>query len=198
MLSTNLRAALLVAVLAAGTPASLAQEMPATEPAEPAGMGSGCAAFKWPLDKERAAFESAGLESVASGAARGTWKEQAFALALAPAADVAYTLPPHHGRKEEASPRFGGIVAFAAPEKPGTYQVTLSSEGWVDVVQNGTAAKSVGHSGAKGCPGSAQERAFQRRLGAGSAADQRRAGRDQSRSPSARSSNAPYSPVLPG
>ena len=36
---------------------------------------------KWPLDKERAAFDDAGLEKVASGAARGALNEQAFALA---------------------------------------------------------------------------------------------------------------------
>ena len=47
----------------------------------------------------------------------------------------------------------GGCVAFAAPEKPGVYQVTLSGEGWIDLVQNGAALQSADHSGAKNCPG---------------------------------------------
>ena len=30
--------------------------------------------------------------------------------------------------------------------------MTLSSEGWIDVVQNGAAIRSDAHTGAKGCP----------------------------------------------
>ena len=56
-------------------------------------------------------------------------------------------------RKKADTQRFGGILSFAAPEKNGSFQVTLSSEGWIDVVQNGAALDSAGHSGAKDCPG---------------------------------------------
>ena len=35
--------------------------------------------------------------------------------------------------------------------KPGVYQVTLSSVGWVDVVQNGAALPVTGHTGMKDC-----------------------------------------------
>ena len=31
------------------------------------------------------------------------------------------------------------MLAFAPPEKAGVYQVTLSGEGWIDLVQNGAA-----------------------------------------------------------
>jgi hypothetical protein len=113
---------------------------------------SSCAAFKWPLDKERSAFDAAGLQQVASGAARGAWKEQAFALKLMPVADVAFTIPPG-GRSKAGGATFGGTLTFEAPDKPGLYQVTLSGEGWVDVVQSGASLKSAGHSGAKNCPG---------------------------------------------
>lgn len=126
-------------------PTARAQDMPAKDMTT-------CAAFKWPLDKERTAFEAAGLEKVSSGAARGTWKEQAFELALMPVADVAYAFPPK--KKKDAGPaQSGGMLAFAAPEKPGVYQVTLSGEGWIDLVQDGASLKSAGHSGAKNCPG---------------------------------------------
>jgi hypothetical protein len=131
-------------------PTAHAQDMPAKDMS--AKDMTTCAAFKWPLDKERAAFEAAGLEKVSSGAARGAWKEQAFELALVPVADVAYALPPK--KKKDAGPaQSGGMLAFAAPEKPGVYQVTLSGEGWIDLVQDAGSLKSAGHSGAKDCPG---------------------------------------------
>ncbi|HZK80383.1 MAG TPA: hypothetical protein VFC46_04930, partial [Humisphaera sp.] len=37
--------------------------------------------------------------------------------------------------------------------KPGTYKITLSSEGWIDVVQDGHTVKSAAFSGATGCEG---------------------------------------------
>ena len=80
-------------------------------------------------------------------------EEQAFALALVPVVDVAYTLPPAKKKKDAGAAAFGGMLAFAAPEKPGIYQVTLSGEGWIDLVQNGAALDSADHSGAKNCPG---------------------------------------------
>jgi hypothetical protein len=146
----GLAAAITCALLA---PAALAQEghehhAPATKPAADA-MGGGCDSFKWPLDKERAAFADANLEKAASGAARGPLKEQFFVLALVPANDIAFTVQP--GKKKDDG--FGGLVAFYPPEKPGVYQVTLSSEGWIDLVQEGKALDSADHSGAKKCPG---------------------------------------------
>lgn len=117
------------------------------------GMSGGCEDFKWPLAKERAAFDDASLEKVVSGGARGPLKEQAFELALIPAVDVAYSLAPAIKKKDAGAAQFGGILRFAAPEKPGVYQVTLSGEGWIDLVQNGIALQSADHSGAKNCPG---------------------------------------------
>jgi hypothetical protein len=148
-----LRGAALVVALALLAPAALAQDAhehhaPAKSP--PAdGMSGGCESFKWPLDKERAAFDAAALEKAVSGAARGPLKEQTFALALLPGKDVAFTVPP--AKKKDDG--FGGLVAFAAPEKPGVYQVTLSGEGWIDLVQEGKALDASDHSGAKNCPG---------------------------------------------
>ena len=150
--STEICGVLLTAALMIA-PGALAQDAhehhapAASAPAE--GMSGGCESFKWPLDKERAAFEDEAIEKVASGAARGPLKEQAFVLALAPAADIPFALPPAKKKSEG----LGGLVAFAAPEKAGTYQVTLADEGWVDLVQNGAALRSADHSGAKKCPG---------------------------------------------
>ncbi|HJY16038.1 MAG TPA: hypothetical protein VJ353_00290, partial [Xanthobacteraceae bacterium] len=41
----------------------------------------------------------------------------------------------------------------AAVPKSGTYRVTLSAQAWIDVIQNGQAAKSTAFSGATGCAG---------------------------------------------
>jgi hypothetical protein len=39
------------------------------------------------------------------------------------------------------------------PSKAGIYKITLSSEGWIDVIQNGQFVKSAAFSGATGCDG---------------------------------------------
>ena len=145
--STELRGAALAVALALLGPGALAQGA-APKDAPEKGMSGGCESFKWPLDKERTAFDDAALEKAASGAARGPLMEQAFTLALVPAKEVAYAVPPAKKKHDG----FAGLVAFAAPEKPGIYQVTLSGEGWIDLVQNGAALDSTDHSGVKNCP----------------------------------------------
>jgi len=111
----------------------------------------GCKALAWPLDQERAAFVDPKLEIVESGSARGPWTQQAFALMLAPQESVAFKVPPGDKRRPEGKV-FGGTVSFDAPAQAELYYVTLSSEGWIDVVQNGAAIRSDAHTGAKGCP----------------------------------------------
>ena len=112
--------------------------------------GTGCAAFAWPIDADKAAFADASLASVTSGTARGAWKPHAFSLKLQPVASVSFAVRPG-GRKPAADN--GGLVTFEAPPSPGTYQVTLSDGGWIDLVQNGASLKSSAHTGAKGCDG---------------------------------------------
>src|SRR5262245_57337749 len=147
--STDMRGAFLVAALMLLAPAALAQDKP-DHVAK--GMQAGCEAFKWPLDKERSAFADPNIAKASSGAAQGAFQEQSFLLELQPVSEVRYTLAP--AKKNNADePRFGGVVAFAAPETPAVYQVTLSSEGWIDLVQEGKALDSTDHSGAKNCPG---------------------------------------------
>lgn len=140
---------LFAAAVALSAMALRAQDTPAKD--MPQGMSGGCELFKWPLDKERTAFDGSGLEKLGSGTARGPWKEQAFELGLVPEGDVAYSVKP--GKRKDASTQHGGVVAFAPPEKDGVYQVTLSAEGWIDLVQNGAPLDSADHSGAKNCPG---------------------------------------------
>ena len=111
----------------------------------------GCDKFKWPLDKERATLTGTDLPKMASGD-RITWPiPWATILTLVPFADAKLPVPPELAPKSPAS--FAGFLRAAAPAKAGTYKVTLSSEGWVDVVQDGHAVKSSAFSGATGCEG---------------------------------------------
>jgi hypothetical protein len=112
--------------------------------------GTGCAAFAWPIDADKAALADPGIAGVASGAALGPLKPQTFALKLQPVSSVKFTVAPG-GKKAPADN--GGLVTFEAPGAPGTYQVTLSDAGWIDLVQNGASLKSSAHSGATGCDG---------------------------------------------
>jgi hypothetical protein len=111
----------------------------------------GCDKFKWPLDKERATLTGADLPKVASGD-RVTWPIPfGMSVVLVPFADAKLPTPPERAPKSPTS--FAGFVQVRAPAKPGSYKVTLSAEGWIDVVQSGQIAKSTAFSGALGCEG---------------------------------------------
>lgn len=111
----------------------------------------GCDKFKWPLDKERATLNGTDLPKVTSGD-RISWPIPfATAVALRPIADARLPSPPERAPKSPET--FAGFLLIPAPARPGTYRITLSSEAWVDVVQNGLTIKSAAFSGATGCEG---------------------------------------------
>jgi hypothetical protein len=111
----------------------------------------GCDKFKWPLDKERATLTGTDLPRLASGA-RITWPiPWATIVTLVPLADAKLPAAPERTPKSPSS--FAGFVTARAPAKAGTYKITLSAEGWIDVVQNGLTVKSSAFSGATGCEG---------------------------------------------
>jgi hypothetical protein len=111
----------------------------------------GCDKFKWPLDKERATLNGTDLPKVASGD-HVTWPiPWATIVTLAPFADAKLPTPPERAPKSPTS--YAGFVQMAAPPRAGTYKITLSSEGLIDVVQDGHAVKSTAFSGATGCEG---------------------------------------------
>ena len=111
----------------------------------------GCDKFKWPLDKERATLNGTDLPKLASGD-RVTWPLPfATTVALVSFADAKLPMPPERAPKSPDS--FAGFIQAPAPAHSGTYKITLSSEGWIDVVQNGQFVKSTTFSGAQGCDG---------------------------------------------
>jgi hypothetical protein len=110
---------------------------------------SGCGAFKWPIERERAALAAAGKPAIANGGALAY--DQAVTLKLAPLAEAGLPRPPERATKSAQS--FAGHFTLGAPAKPGAYLITLASEGWIDVVDNGAFLHPEGFSGAVACDG---------------------------------------------
>ena len=111
----------------------------------------GCDKFKWPLDKERATLTGSDLPKLASGS-RVQWPLPfATTVTLLPYGEVKFPVAPE--RTPKSNNTFAGFIGASAPAQSGTYKITLSSEGWIDVVQGGERLKSVAATGATGCDG---------------------------------------------
>ena len=106
-----------------------------------------CDQFKWSVARERGWF-AAGAKPAASGAM--IVAEQGYAVTLQPNESVAFRVPPERAPKPGS---FGATLSLANVDKPGLYQVTLSDEAWLDIVQGDVEVKSVAFSGQKDCPG---------------------------------------------
>jgi hypothetical protein len=131
-------AAIVLAVCVAAGPA-LAQEP------------VGCDKFKWPLDKERATLTGTDLPKVISGN-RINWRQPfATIVALVPLAEAKLPMAPERAPKSNES--FAGFIQSPAPAKAATYKITLSSEGRIDVVQDGRRVQSITSTGVRGCDG---------------------------------------------
>jgi hypothetical protein len=109
---------------------------------------AGCDKFKWSIARERAWF-AAGSKPVAAGTDLPL-AEQGYAVALVPNESAGFVAPPERALKPGT---FGGVLKIPALPKAGVYEITLSDEAWVDVVQNGANVKSSDFSGQKNCPG---------------------------------------------
>jgi len=111
----------------------------------------GCDKFAWPLAHERTLLAAPDKPALKAGDTLPALPQSAFTLALQPAAEARFEMPPE--RKPRGERWFGGMVRLPAPDKAGIYQVALSEEAWIDVVQDGRYARSVGTSGRSDCPG---------------------------------------------
>ena len=134
-----MRGSLLIAlVLLAAVPASAAEEP------------SGCDKFKWSIDRERAALTAPDRVKLASGGELTALPSTGMTLGLSAPAEARLPTPPERAPKDGT---FAGFTTFKAPPKAGTYTVSLSAGGWVDVVQDGHALKPKAFSGATDCDG---------------------------------------------
>lgn len=110
-----------------------------------------CQQFAWSVKREIEAFSGLNLATVRSGTALGSLPEKGTGLKLEPLAGFAFAATPQ--RKPKVDNSFAGILTFEAPARAGLYQITLSEEAWIDIVQGGLLLPSKAFSGKRGCPG---------------------------------------------
>src|SRR6185295_2465695 len=134
-----MRTSLLVALLLLGAAPAWAAEEP-----------SGCDKFKWPIERERAALTAPDRAKLASGSELAALPSSGVTLALVTPADAKLPTPPERAPKEGT---FAGFATIKAAPKAGLYTVSLSSGGWLDVVQDGHFLKPKAFSGATDCDG---------------------------------------------
>jgi hypothetical protein len=112
-----------------------------------AGEPSGCDKLAWPLAYEQAALARS-ASPLAPGAALAY--DTAETVRLAPFAEAKLDRPPERAPRNSRS--FAGALALGAPPAAGNYKISLSGEGWIDVIQGGAFVKPLGFTGAPGCP----------------------------------------------
>lgn len=119
-------------------------------PAWAADEPSGCDKFKWGIERERAALTAPDRLKLASGAELAALPSQAVTLALRSPAEARLPTPPERAPKEGT---FAGFASFKNVPKAGQYSISLSSGGWLDVVQDGQFLKPKAFSGVTDCDG---------------------------------------------
>ncbi len=111
--------------------------------------GSGCGAFRWSLDHERAALVRPDKPSLANGGALAY--DVAMTLELQPYSGAELTKVPE--RLPKSTDSFAGHFTLTAPAKPGVYKITISSEGWIDLLDAGSYLHPIAFTGARACDG---------------------------------------------
>jgi hypothetical protein len=119
-------------------------------PAWAAEEPSGCDKFKWPIERERAALTAPDRAKLTSGGELAALPSTGVTLALVAPADAKLPTPPERAPKEGT---FAGFASVKTAPKAGLYTVSLSSGGWLDVVQDGHFLKPKAFSGATDCDG---------------------------------------------
>jgi hypothetical protein len=131
-------------------PLLIALALLATGPARAAEEPSGCDKFKWNIDRERAALTAPDRIRLASGGELATVPSTGMTLALRAPAEAQLPLPPERAPRDGT---FAGFASFRSAPKAGTYTVSLSAGGWVDLMQDGHFLKPKAFSGATDCDG---------------------------------------------
>src|SRR5258708_37331932 len=102
------------------------------------------------MGRDRAGLTAPDRPKVAWGGEAAPPPASGMTLALVAPADAKLPTPPERAPKEGT---FAGFASIKAAPKAGLYTVSLSSGGWVDVVQDGHFLKPKAFSGATDCDG---------------------------------------------
>lgn len=125
-----------LALLAGGASAALAED------------ANGCDKFKWSVARERSAFATPSLQTIEPGKPLPGIMDPAV-VSLKPVVEAAFVRPPGHKPKDGT---FGAVLKAPPIAVAGTYQITLSDDAWIDVIQDGREVRSSAVSAAPGCP----------------------------------------------
>ena len=125
--SVNSATALAIFAIAAGVTPGFAG--PKDNPA--------CEQFEWSIKREFELLRDPYLEMVFSGAMLGSIPDKGLVMELQPHDTVDYVLAPEGARKPDDS--FAGLLFIKDVPQAGTYQVTLSGDAWIDLIQDGKA-----------------------------------------------------------
>ncbi len=109
---------------------------------------SGCAKFRWSIDRERSAFGTPGLRTVEPGKPLPGIMDPAT-VALQPVAEVKFERPPSRVPKDGT---FAAVLKTPPLAVGGTYQITTSDDVWIDVIQDGRELKPKAVTGERDCP----------------------------------------------
>lgn len=97
----------------------------------------------------------AAAKATRSGAVLDVGSPTAVRLTLVPAAEAGFDVAPD---RTPAATAPAGVLRFEA--RAGTYQITLTDPGWLDLVQNGQALRPVAFSGVTDCEGARKTMRF--------------------------------------
>ncbi|MBS0242602.1 MAG: hypothetical protein JSS20_10525 [Proteobacteria bacterium] len=109
-----------------------------------------CAKFKWPVAVEKQWFAAGAKIKAGPTGNLPAVPDGAVELKLAPPEGVQFVVAP---KRKPAETSGNAVISLPPVAIGGAYQVTLSDEAWIDVVQDGAAAPTLDFSGVKGCSG---------------------------------------------
>jgi hypothetical protein len=128
--------AMVVVALTIGAPATRAQD-------------GGCAALAWPVERELR-WMAGKAQSVVAGETLKAPPEAAMSVVLSPAATQKLAIAPTGRPRKVSADAYGGVVNFDGGAT-GLTQISLSVDGWIDVIQNGAALEPVAFTGSDDC-----------------------------------------------
>lgn len=113
----------------------------------------GCEILALPATTELSWMKADDPLVVTSAAKLAEIPAKAISVTLTSSETANLPMPPTRKPKEDAGKLFAGVVTFDNMPKAGTYQVSLSGPGWIDVVQEGKVLASGEHTSAADCDG---------------------------------------------
>jgi len=96
-----------------------------------------CEQFDWSVTRELEILRDPYLEMVFSGATLGSIPDKGLVMQLQPNATIDYVLAP--GGEPKSDDSFAGLLFIKDVPQSGIYQVTLSEDAWIDLIQDGKA-----------------------------------------------------------